>query len=83
VGVLEAGGVDEFQIEVPQPSGAETTVARDAGPVVDNGQLASGQAVEQGGFADVRPPDDRDPQHGEERRPGRRLIAAPPARRDR
>ncbi len=39
--VLEAGGVDQVEVEIAQPAGGEAAVAGDAGPVVDDGQLVA------------------------------------------
>ena len=58
VDVLEAGRVDQDQVEVAQAAAGEAAVAGDAGPVVDDGELLAGQPVEQRGLADVRPADD-------------------------
>ena len=57
--ILEAGGVDQLQIEVADPPGAEAPVPGDARPVIDDGQLAPRQPVEQRRLAHVGTPDDR------------------------
>ncbi len=44
--VLEAGGVDQLQIEVAQPSRAIAAVAGDPRPVIDDGQRPARQPVE-------------------------------------
>ncbi len=55
--VLKAGGIDQFEVDVADAAGGVAAVTRDAGPVVDDGELLSGQAVEQGRFADIGPAD--------------------------
>ena len=60
--VLKAGGVDQLQVQIAQPSHAKPPVAGHPRLVIDNRQLLAGQPVEQRGFADVRPPDDCDPE---------------------
>jgi hypothetical protein len=56
--VLEAGGVDQLQVQVAQAAVGEAAVAGDAGLVVDQGQLAAGQTVEQGRLAHIGAADD-------------------------
>ncbi len=55
--VFEAGGVDQFQVDVAEAASGVAAVTRHTGTVVDNGELFSGQAVEQGRFADIGPAD--------------------------
>src|SRR5581483_7906425 len=62
--VLEAGGVDQLEVDVAEPTRGEAAVAGDARPVVDQRELAARQPVEQGRLADIRPPDDGDLDHG-------------------
>src|SRR5690606_15722752 len=57
--VLEAGGVDQLQVQIAEAAGSESPVAGDARPIVAEGELAARQPVEQGGLTDVRTPDDR------------------------
>jgi len=58
VDILEAGGVDQGQVQVAQTAAGEAPVAGHAGPVVNDGELLARQPVEQRGLADVRPADD-------------------------
>ena len=69
IGILhhDAAGVDHFEAAAPVIGDALNAVARDAGLVADNGAALPGDAIEQGGFSDVRPAHDH---HGGQR-PGR------------
>ena len=57
-GILEAGRVDHVEIEIVEAGGMDAAVAGDARRVVDQRQLAAGQAIEKRRLADVRPADD-------------------------
>ena len=71
--VFEAGRVDHIEKDVVEFGGMNAAVAGDAGGIVDKSQLATGQAVEKRGFADVRPADDGD---FEAHCPSRRVAGA-------
>ena len=58
--ILEAGGVDDVEIEIVEPGRMHAPVARDARRVVDQRQLAAGEPVEKRRLADVGPADDGD-----------------------
>ena len=60
VGLFEARGVDDGEVQIAEPGLALAPVAGDAGQVVDQRQAPADQPVEQRGLADVRPPDDGD-----------------------
>ena len=60
VGLLQSRRVDDAEGETAELHVALAPVARDAGPVVDEGELAPDEPVEQGRLADVRPADDGD-----------------------
>ena len=57
-GILEAGGIDDVEIQVVETGGMHAAVAGDARRVVDERQLLAGQAVEKRRLADIRPADD-------------------------
>ena len=52
---LEAAGVDDEVGFAAEAAVAVVAVAGEAGQVVHKGVFAAGEAVEEGGFADVRP----------------------------
>ncbi len=56
--LLETGGVDYAEIHADEMALALAAIARHAGRVIDQREFLADQAVEQGGLADVRPPDD-------------------------
>ena len=56
--ILEAGGVDDVELQVVELRRMDAAVAGDTRRVVDQGQPASGEPVEQRGLADVGPADD-------------------------
>ena len=58
LGHLEPGRIDHHKAQIAQPPGPFAQVARDAGPVIDQREALAHQPVEQGGLADIRPPDD-------------------------
>ncbi len=58
--VLKAGGVDQLEIDVAQAARGEAAVAGHARLVIDDGQLATRKAVEQGRLAYVRAADNGD-----------------------
>jgi hypothetical protein len=58
--ILVAGGVDDPKVEPEQARLTLPPIAGDARPIVDQGELAAHQPVEQGGFADVGPAHDGD-----------------------
>ena len=60
IAFLEACGVDDGEGKVRDPALALAAVAGDARLIVDQGQPAADQPVEQRRLADVRPADDRD-----------------------
>ena len=60
MGVLEARGVDDGEVEIAEPRLPLAAVARHARPVVDQSEPLADQPVEQRGLADIRPPDDGD-----------------------
>ena len=59
-GILEAGGVDDGEVQIAEAGLPLPPVAGDARPVVDQRHAPADQPVEQRGLADVRPPDDGD-----------------------
>ncbi len=58
--VLEAGGVDQPEIEAKQPRLGLAPVAGHPGLIVDQREALPDQPIEQGRFPDVGPADDRD-----------------------
>ena len=60
VALLQARGVDNGEVEVAEARLALAPVARDAGLVVDQRELAADEPVEQRRLADVGPADDGD-----------------------
>ena len=60
VGILEACGVDDGEVEVEQLRGTLAPVARHAGRIVDQRQLAPDEAVEQRRLADIGAADEDD-----------------------
>ena len=63
-GCADATCVDDRAGVVRQRAGRGNAVAGDARLVVDDGDASSGEAVEDGGFPDVRASDDGDSRHG-------------------
>ena len=53
--LVEAGRIDDGELEVAQPPLALAAVAGDAGKVVDQRKLPPDKAVEQRRLADIRP----------------------------
>jgi hypothetical protein len=70
--LVESCGVDDGELEVAEPSLALTAITGDTGLVIDQRQLLSNQAVEQGRLADIGPADDGD---GERHRRSVRPLA--------
>jgi hypothetical protein len=56
--VLEAGGVDQFQVQVAEAARGITAVTRNTRLVVDDSQLLAGQTIEQRGLAHIGAADD-------------------------
>ena len=63
IAFLEPRRVDDGEGEVHEPRLALAPVARDAGLIVDESELAPNQPIEQGRLADIRAADDRDLAH--------------------
>ena len=55
--LIEAGGVDDREVEIAEPGLALAAVAGDAGQVIDKRELLPDQAVEQRRLADIGPAD--------------------------
>ena len=60
IALFEPGGVDDRECEIAEPRVALAPVARHAGRVVDQRELAADQPVEQRRFADIGPADNGD-----------------------
>ena len=60
VRLFQPGGVDHLEAQMTQRRVALAAVARDAWPVVDQGQLLADQPVEQRRLADIGPADEGD-----------------------
>jgi hypothetical protein len=58
--ILIARGIDDPEVEPEQVRLALAPVAGHAGAIVDQRQPPADQAIEQGGFADIRPADNGD-----------------------
>ena len=58
--VVEAGRIEDAEAQVAKPRLAFAAVTGDAGLVIDEGDLAADEPVEQGRLADIRPPHDGD-----------------------
>ena len=55
---VEPGGIDKSELEIGERCVGLAPVASDTWPVAHQCQLPAYQAIEQRGFADVRPTDD-------------------------
>src|SRR5262245_39183790 len=58
--LFEPGRIDSGKRKIPEPCLRFAPVARDAGEVMDQSETLAGQAIEQGGLADIRPSDNGD-----------------------
>src|SRR5262249_13602884 len=58
--LFQPGRVDSGERKIPEPCLRLAPVARDAGQVMDQSETLAGQAIEQGGLADIRPSDNGD-----------------------
>jgi hypothetical protein len=59
----DSTGVDDFERHRAKLATSDDAVAGDAGLVVDNGNLATRQTIEERGLPDIRPADDGDITH--------------------